>query len=136
LIEIVRVLKLTRNIQWTKVAGHAGVTGNERVDEIATGFADKKFVLMFSGNFKDYTKMLGGDIFHIKEGADTKKKSSSSSAKAYSYVSFVDGVLSIDKTWAACEKRVKGKKSARFKKSFSKQDEDAIAMLFRSGKKS
>ncbi len=129
LAEITRTLKMNRDISWKKVAGHSGLRGNERVDEIATSYADNNFTLLYTGMLSNYEKMLGSDIFHVGETAVPKKKSGSS-AKAYSYVSFVDGVLSIDKTWAACEKRVKGKKGAKFKKAISKEDEAAIAKEF------
>ena len=61
-------------------------------------------------------------------GGETKKpssKKSSKTAKAYSYVSVVDGKGYADKTWADCEKRVKGK-AAKFKKVFSKHEEAAL----------
>ena len=46
---------------------------------------------------------------------------------AYSYLSLVHGVLKIDKTWAECEKRVKGVKGdVKFKKSVSAEDEKEI----------
>jgi ribonuclease HI len=126
LVELARVIKLRQNIAWKKVAGHSGLKGNERVDQIATEYADKKFVLLFTGNLEGYEKMLGSHIFHVGKTAVKK----SSSAKAYSYVSFVDGKLHIDATWAACEKRVKGKKGARYKKAVSAEDEAAISKEF------
>jgi ribonuclease HI len=129
LAEITRVFKMKREVVWKKVEGHSGLRGNERVDEIATSYADNNFTLLFTGMLSNYEKMLGSDIFHVGETAVPKKKSGSS-AKAYSYVSYVDGALYIDKTWAACEKRVKGKKGVRFKKSFSAEDEKAIAADF------
>ena len=129
LLELERVLKLKQDIVWKKVEGHSGLRGNDRVDEIATEFADKKFVLLFSGSETDYEKMLGSNIFQVGQTA-VKKKKSSSSAKAYSYVSLVNGVVSVDKTWAECEKRVKGKK-ARFKKALSKEDEESLVAEFK-----
>jgi ribonuclease HI len=130
LLEIARQLKLSHDIIWKKVEGHSGLAGNERVDEIATGFADKKLVLLFSGTYKDYLKMLGSDIFHVAGPKEKKGSKKSSSAKAYSYVSLVSGVIHTDSTWAACEKRVKGKKGARYKKALSAADEAAIIKEF------
>ena len=131
LVEIVRVLKLHRDIAWKKVSGHSGLRGNERVDEIATEYADKNFVLLFVGALTQYEAILGSDIFTVGKTAVKKKaKKSGSSAKAYSYVSYVDGKLHLDTTWAACEKRVKGKKGARFKKSLNKEDEALIVADF------
>ncbi len=128
LAEIVRVFKMKREIHWKKVAGHSGLRGNERVDEIATMYADKEFVLLFTGSLVQYETMLGSDIFTV--GKTAVKKKSGSSAKAYSYVSFVDGKIYVDATWAACEKRVKGKKGVRFKKSLDAADEAALIKEF------
>ena len=46
-------------------------------------------------------------------------------AKAYSYLSLVDGVTQRHTTWAECETRVKGKK-AKFRKTVSMKDEKDI----------
>jgi hypothetical protein len=73
------------------------------------------------------------DTYHVDlDAAPTPgaaKKSSSkskSSLPAYSYLSLVDGVLQTHKTWKECEARVKGVRGTKFKKSLSKEDEDAI----------
>ncbi len=42
------------SIEWKYVAGHAGHHGNERCDEIATLFADKKQVILYSGVREKY----------------------------------------------------------------------------------
>ena len=129
LLEVVRQLKLKQNIVWKKVEGHSGLVANERVDEIATASADGKLALLFSGSYADYIKMLGADIFHVI--SDTKsKKSSSKTGKAYSYISLIDGVIRTDKTWAECEKRVKGKKGARYKKALNEEEEKTIIKDF------
>lgn len=44
-----------RNIEWLHVSGHAGITGNERCDEIATAFADNESVELFDGSLDKYT---------------------------------------------------------------------------------
>lgn len=114
----------TGSVTWNKVSGHAGVIGNERCDEIATSYADKEPVEIFRGTFAEYESIYG-DILNMKQ-TTTKKTSSSSSKTAYSYVSFVDGVAYSDKTWASCEKRVKGTKGAKYKKVFSKEEEQEV----------
>ncbi len=43
-----------KNIIWNHVAGHAGIAGNERCDEIATSFAYGKFPRLFCGKIADY----------------------------------------------------------------------------------
>ncbi len=110
-------------IEWRYVKGHAGHPGNERCDEIATSFADKSDVELYHGPALKYPIDLDAAP---SPSAVVKKKKSSSGVKAHSYLSLVDGEFNIDKTWAECEKRVKGKKGARFKKSISADDEKAI----------
>ena len=51
---------------------------------------------------------------------------SRSKSAAYSYLSVVDGQLARHATWAECERRVKGRAGARFKKAMSQADEAAI----------
>jgi ribonuclease HI len=72
-------------IEWDRVSGHAGVPGNERCDEIATGFADKDLPSLYDGSAKAYTIDLS--VRESAAGSAEKKKKSSSSAKAYSYLS-------------------------------------------------
>ncbi len=113
-------------IQWKLLAGHVGIPGNERCDEIATSFADNKSIELFDGIRENYSIDLSkttGDISLQKNKSENKKRSN---APAYSYVSMVDGEIKIHKTWAECEARVKGVKAAKFKKSFSKDDETKI----------
>ena len=51
-----RLLKLTegREMKWKYVAGHAGVTLNERADEIATTFADNLTPSLYHGPRSQY----------------------------------------------------------------------------------
>ncbi len=111
-------------ISYKHVDGHAGVPANERCDEIATGFADNAAPTLYDGPAKLYGVDLSVKAASAEGKASKPKKSSS--AKAYSYLSLVDGGLSIDKTWADCERRVKGVRGAKFKKSISAEDEAGI----------
>lgn len=112
-----------KNIKWNYVGGHIGVPGNERCDEIATAFADELEIELFKGKLSDYKH----DLTDIKGCAVKTKKKSSSKAPAYSYLSLVNGKLNIDKTWAECEKRVKGiKGDVKFKKATSAEEEKDI----------
>ncbi len=43
-----------KSIKWQTVAGHAGVVGNERADEIATSFADNEPTKLYKGNIDKY----------------------------------------------------------------------------------
>ena len=120
-----------RKVEWKYVGGHIGILGNERCDHIATAFADGRHVKLYKGPLSQYDLQNILDITY-DEGELKKKKSSSSrsNAKAYSYVSMVGGVIETHKTWAECEKRVKGSKGAKYKKSLSREDEDSIIEEF------
>ncbi len=116
-----------RTVEWNKVSGHSGLRGNERVDEIATKKADREQILLFVGSVNEYEKLIGGNIFDVTATTTkTKKKSASAGKKAYSYISIVDGKISVDKDWATCEKRVKGKSKTKFKKVFSLAEEKSL----------
>lgn len=115
-----------KNIKWHYVGGHIGIAGNERCDEIASALASGEEVDLFAGKVSDYKiDILNLSHDHVKK-VQKKSKSSSAGAKAYSYVSLVNGVVHKDKTWADCEKRVKGTKGAKYKKSISAADEAEI----------
>ncbi|MDO8620458.1 MAG: ribonuclease HI [bacterium] len=120
-----KLIEVSKNkdIQWNYVGGHVGVAGNTRCDEIATGFADGANVALYAGPRADYPIKNILDVSH--DATLAKEKSTGrahSNAKAYSYVSLVDGKIETHKTWAECEARVKGKK-ARFKKVLSADEE-------------
>lgn len=122
-------LKNKRSVTWNKVGGHIGLLGNERADLIATQAADKAQQLLYVGPLAPYEELIGGSVFSgtaAEKVAAKKKKSSTNTGPAYSYVSFVNDKIYISKTWAECERRVKGKKGARFKKAFSKDEEASL----------
>lgn len=48
------VVSKGKKIKWQVVEGHAGVTGNERADVIATSFADGEPVELFDGSSRNY----------------------------------------------------------------------------------
>ena len=115
-----------RKIDWNYIGGHVGVIGNERCDEIASNLATRKTVDFYRGSLSQYGKNIL-DVGHDQDLKELKQsKNKKSNTKAYSYLSLVDGVLKIDQTWSECEKRVKGKKGARYKKSISESDEKEI----------
>ncbi|MBP7804767.1 MAG: ribonuclease HI [Candidatus Pacebacteria bacterium] len=118
-------LKQKHEIDWKKVSGHSGLVGNERVDVIATSAADEAQQLLFVGSLSAYEKIIGGSVFDSTPGVEKKKKTSSS-IPAYSYVSLVGGLIMVHKTWPECENRVKGKSGVRFKKVFSKEEEASL----------
>jgi ribonuclease HI len=110
-----------KKIKWNYVAGHSDIPGNERCDEIATSFADGKKIDLYNGKLSQYSI----DLTKTKGIAKAGKKKSKS-GMAYSYLSLVNGVFKIDKTWGECEKRVKGKKGAKYQKSLSEIEEKEI----------
>ena len=116
-------------VDWQYVGGHVGVAGNDRVDKIASELAEGKKVSLYHGARAGYVI----DVSNL--GADSglqKNKSASSArskAKAYSYISRVDGKVLVHKTWSECEQRVRGKK-ARFKKALSPEEEKEIIADF------
>lgn len=116
-------------IDWRYVGGHIGVVGNERVDTIASDFALGEKVVLYRGPRAGYAI----DITVTLHNEEKKEKKSAaknrSSAKAYSYVSKVDGKIEVHKTWGECEARVRGKQ-ARFKKATSAAEEAAITKDF------
>ena len=120
-----------RSVKWEYVGGHVGIVGNERCDHLATDFADGTSPKLYSGTLSGYDLPNILDVSHDPAAMKTKKSSSSrSNAKAYSYISSVGGAIHVDHSWAECEKRVKGKKGARYKKSLDVADEQAIIQEF------
>ncbi|MFA5888662.1 MAG: ribonuclease HI [Candidatus Paceibacterota bacterium] len=109
-------------IDWKLIKGHSGTAGNERCDVIATSFADRVPVVLYSGSRQRY----GVDV-SIKETKTSKK--SKSKSRAYSYISMVDGVVEVHKTWEECKKRVHGV-NAKYKKSISPENEEEIIKEF------
>ncbi len=116
-----------RKVEWKYVGGHIGILGNERCDHIATDFADGNKPLLYVGSLGNYDLPNVLDVSHNETSLIKKKSGSSkSSAKAYSYISMVGGVIETHKTWAECEKRVKGVKGTKYKKSLNSVDEAKI----------
>jgi len=112
-----------KKIEWKYVAGHSGTPGNERCDEIATSFADRNNPSLYKGVLANYSV----PIFDLsKVSSANKKNKSRSKAKAYSYLSMIGGEIMKHKLWEECEKRVKGKSGAKFKKALSAEEEENI----------
>jgi ribonuclease HI len=115
-----------RTIAWHYVRGHVGIPGNERVDEIADGFATGQPIQLYEGPLSAYPI----DVLHLPQDTSVPARTSSgtggTSKSAYSYLSLVDGTPMRHATWAECERRVKGRSGARFKKATSAADEAAI----------
>ncbi len=114
-------------IEWHYVRGHVGIPGNERVDEIASAFAVGADPGLYRGPLAGYTHR----VLDLPADTSLPKRTlgataGSSKAKAYCYVSVVDGAPMRHSSWSECEQRVKGRPGARFKKATSAADEQAI----------
>jgi ribonuclease HI len=120
-----------RKITWEYIGGHIGIVGNERCDHIATAFADGRKINLYKGPIGNYDLPNVLEI-HVDSTKMVAKKSTKAHAKmpAYSYVSMVDGVIEVHKSWQECEKRVKGTKGARYKKAVDAFDEFGIIAEF------
>jgi len=121
-------------VEWHYVRGHVGIPGNERVDEIADGLAQGRGVTLYRGPLIGYPYA----ILDLPDDTSTPARSPSSAnggsrskGTPYSYLSVVDGQLARHSTWAECERRVKGRAGARFKKAMSQADEAAILRAWR-----
>lgn len=111
--QLLEVLKTVghKNVRWTHIPAHSGIAANERVDEIAVSFSKKTPVTLYSGDVENYT--VSFEIPVLEQGEKIKPF----------YLSFVDGKLERHGTWPECEKRVKGKNNAKFKKISTKAEE-------------
>ena len=116
-------------ISWEYVGGHVGIPGNERVDKIASDFAEGKKVNLFFGPVASYETDVKNISFDALKKKEKKASKSRNKLTAYSYVSALDGVVCIHKTWAECEARVRGK-HARFKKATTQKEEAEIISEF------
>ena len=117
-------------IEWHKVPGHVGIVGNERADVIASTFAEKGTVDLYVGAEAGYGHDIHNTSYDESKAQDRSDARKRQNLKAYSYVSAVDGVVQIHKSWGECEARVKGKKGARFKKSLDKGNEGEVVREF------
>ncbi len=116
-----------QGIEWHYVRGHTGIPGNERVDEIANTFAAKRRPDLYHGSLIRYPIPVldlpdDTSVPERKPGAAPSGKSK----PAYSYLSVVDGIPMRHATWPECERRVKGRSGAKFKKTMSAADESDI----------
>jgi len=118
-----------KKIIWKYVRGHAGIPGNERVDEIAVQFSRGAHPRLYRGSLLSYDVPIH-DLPESFEIPESSQKSSNErrgpKPAAYSYLSLVGGVPMRHGTWTECEQRVKGRSGARFKKAMSQSDEEKI----------
>jgi len=113
-------MKAHHRVALEYVPGHSGVVGNERADEIATAFAKDEKIELYRGDAAVYPR----DLENLTVGKTPAKKSSS--GKALGYLSLLEGKAIRHRNWGACEKRVKGKAKALFRKYTSADEEKQI----------
>ncbi len=113
-------------VSWKHVRGHEGEAGNERVDEIATGFATGAPPQLYVGPLQTYPVPILTSTPATSSTRPVPASKSRSSAKAYSYLSLVGGEARRHTTWSECESRVKGVSGAKFKKATSALEEANI----------
>ena len=115
-------------IAWHYVRGHSGIPGNDRVDEIANAFARHRRVELYDGSLLRYPLPILDvpDDTSVPKPASGSSSSGKSKPAAFSYLSVVDGKPMRHASWPECERRVKGRSGARFKKAMSAADEVAI----------
>lgn len=134
LVGVVSDLEMSGSkILWNYTPGHAGIAGNDRVDEIATEYADGESVKLFKGSRPQYPVDLTPHAGNQKLLA-VKKTKTKSKGKAYSYVSLVNGKFMKHSTWAECERRVKGVSNVKFKKTLNAEDENETMLLWENNK--
>jgi len=114
-------------VEWHYVRGHSGIPGNARVDEIANAFALRRRPELYHGPLIRYPV----PVHDIPDDTSVPQRTASrlagkSKAAAYSYLSVVDGTPKRHTTWAECERRVKGRSGAKFKKAMSAAEETTI----------
>lgn len=121
------VSPLRGKLEWIHVKGHAGHDVNERCDRIAVSYSKNAPLKLYKGPAIG----CGYSLLPPEEEPDTDSVAKSAprpkNEKDKFYISLVDGQFMRHNTWAECEKQVKGKRGARFKKVYS--DEEARECL-------
>ncbi len=113
-------------VEWKYVRGHVGTPGNERVDRIAVAFSQSKRPKLYRGPLVGYDVAIH-DLPETGELPE-RKDAGKGGAKAvpHSYLSLLDGEVVRHRTWPDCERRVKGRSGAKFKKAMSASEETEI----------
>lgn len=114
------------SIEWKYVRGHSGIPGNERCDEIAVAYSRKQYPRLYTGPLSSYPIA----IHDVPENTELPPPSPKTGPKpqAYSYLSLIGSIPMRHKTWAECERRVKGQSGAKFKKAMNAAEEEEILL--------
>jgi ribonuclease HI len=102
--------------EWTR--GHSGDPGNERCDEIAAWFSSSVAPLSRRGSPARSTRGAAPAAAPRPNGKSVAAVSTlgKTPPPGTTYLSLVDGILQRHSTWADCERRTRGVRSARYKK--------------------
>lgn len=124
-LQVAKELKI--KLIWKYVRGHTGSPGNERCDEISVEFSQGRIPFLAKAlPLSDYSF----DLMSLPpdEAIPTTSllKSKSEKPVTFSYLSKIGSQVIRHKTWADCERRVKGRSGTQFKKAKSAQDEIEI----------
>lgn len=119
--EVMRIGR--KRIDWRFVRGHQGVPGNERVDEIAVEFSKGRRPELFRGSLLRYSVAIH-DLPAQEALPENKVREPKIAPKGY--LSLLGGVPMEHVTWGECERRVKGRSGAKFKKYTSGAEAEAI----------
>lgn len=123
LLRIVAARPEGGKIEWNYVRGHIGNPGNERCDRIAVAYSKGEHPHLYRGSILKYSV----DVMDLPEtGPLPEMRPKQEKAPAYSYLSYVDGVPRRHRDWPSCERVVKGRSGAKFKKTQSAAEEAEI----------
>ncbi len=109
-----------KTIEWLYVPGHAGVPLNERVDTIATHYADQVHETLYNGSYTAYTYKHTDTV---QSSIQEKKKKTSSAGY---YVVVKNREVTRYETWEACKRAVHGIKGVKYKKVENEIQEKAF----------
>ncbi len=123
LFSLVSARKGGSQVEWKYSRGHIGTPGNERCDEIAVSFSQKKWVELYEGSLLNYSVAIY-DLPPDEPLPEMKPKQEKK--VAYSYLSNVGGTIYRHRDWSGCERRVKGQSGAKFKKAMKAEEEVEI----------
>jgi ribonuclease HI len=114
-----------REIHWHYVRGHRGIPGNDRVDEIAVEYSQRRSISLYRGPFEHYSVNVC-DIPSDTSLPEMAPMNKAAQSKPFSYLSLVGRVPMRHSNWPSCQQRVKGVSGARFKKAMSQDEEKEI----------
>lgn len=123
LAELTNARKGSDKVEWHYSRGHVGTPGNERCDELAVAFSQGRQPRLYQGPLLQYQVA----IYDLPEDSSLPEmRPKQEKRTAYSYLSFLGGIVFRHRDWGSCERRVKGQSGAKFKKAMAAEDESKI----------